>query len=109
MDIVSVNLFFFTDIASVFFLARDLVRRISPGAFYFAFTHLLLSFNFAFQTINFTDPFYAPPVVILTPKYRYNNNYSFSPQCNAVVTWVEVGHVCMFQAIIRLAISRKKP
>jgi len=41
------------------------------------------------QTINFTDPFYAPPVVIVSPKYRYNNNYSFSSQCNAVVTWVE--------------------
>ncbi|XP_078365439.1 uncharacterized protein LOC144649742 [Oculina patagonica] len=46
--------------------------------------------NYAFcQTINFTDPFFAPPVVVVTPKYSYNNNYSFSSQCNAVTAWIE--------------------
>ncbi|XP_078365442.1 uncharacterized protein LOC144649744 isoform X1 [Oculina patagonica] len=46
--------------------------------------------NYAFcQTINFTDPFFAPPVVVVTSKYSYNNNYSFSSQCNAVTTWIE--------------------
>ncbi|KAL9975449.1 hypothetical protein ACROYT_G012610 [Oculina patagonica] len=46
--------------------------------------------NYAFyQTINFTDPFFAPPVVVVTPKYNYNNNYSFSSQCNAVTAWIE--------------------
>ncbi|XP_078383748.1 uncharacterized protein LOC144666226 [Oculina patagonica] len=46
--------------------------------------------NYAFcQTINFTDPFFAPPVVVVTPKYSYKNNYSFSSQCNAVTAWIE--------------------
>ncbi|KAL9962008.1 hypothetical protein ACROYT_G031060 [Oculina patagonica] len=41
------------------------------------------------QTINFTDPFFAPPVVVVTPKYSYNNNYSYLSQCNAVTAWIE--------------------
>ncbi|XP_022808410.1 uncharacterized protein LOC111345401 [Stylophora pistillata] len=43
------------------------------------------------QTINFTDQFYAPPVVVVTPKQGYKNNYSGVPrsQCNAVTAWVE--------------------
>ncbi|KAL9961296.1 hypothetical protein ACROYT_G030208 [Oculina patagonica] len=48
--------------------------------------------NFAFcQTITFTNPFYAPPVVMVTPKHSYSNNYSHLPgsQCNAVTAWVE--------------------
>ncbi|PFX13943.1 Brevican core protein, partial [Stylophora pistillata] len=42
-------------------------------------------------TINFTDQFYAPPVVVVTPKQGYKNNYSGVPrsQCNAVTAWVE--------------------
>ncbi|XP_078382514.1 uncharacterized protein LOC144665201 isoform X1 [Oculina patagonica] len=48
--------------------------------------------NYAFcQTINFTEPFYAPPVVIVTPKHSDNGNKShlFGSLCNAVTAWVE--------------------
>lgn len=47
---------------------------------------------FIFQTINFTDPFYAPPVVVVTPKQGYMSNYSgvSRSQCNAMTAWVEV-------------------
>ena len=46
-------------------------------------------FHLTFQTINFTEPFYAPPVVFVTPKHSDNNNNS-GPRCNAVTAWVEV-------------------
>ena len=51
--------------------------------------HLLF---FIFQSINFTDPFYAPPVVVMTPKQGYINNHSDPPlsQCSAITAWVEV-------------------
>lgn len=51
---------------------------------------------FIFQTINFTDPFYAPPVVVMTPKQGYMSNYSgvSRPQCNAMTAWVEVSYQC---------------
>ena len=51
---------------------------------------------FIFQTINFTDPFYAPPVVVVTPKQGYMSNYSgvSRPQCNAMTAWVEVSYQC---------------
>ncbi|XP_078382509.1 uncharacterized protein LOC144665196 [Oculina patagonica] len=48
--------------------------------------------NYAFcQTINFTEPFYAPPVVIVTPKHSDNNNNSHlsGTGCKAVTAWVE--------------------
>ncbi|XP_078382533.1 uncharacterized protein LOC144665216 isoform X1 [Oculina patagonica] len=48
--------------------------------------------NYAFcQTITFTNPFYSPPVVMVTPKHSYSNNYSHlsGSQCNAVTAWVE--------------------
>ncbi|XP_073250982.1 uncharacterized protein [Porites lutea] len=45
--------------------------------------------NFALcQNITFTDPFFAPPVVLVTPKYIYSGN-SLLSGCNAVTTWVE--------------------
>ena len=49
---------------------------------------------FTFQTINFTDPFYAPPVVVVTPRQGYMNNYSgvSRSQCNAMTAWVEVSY-----------------
>ncbi|XP_020600954.1 uncharacterized protein LOC110040108 isoform X2 [Orbicella faveolata] len=48
--------------------------------------------NYAFcQTINFTETFYAPPVVLVTPKRSDNNNNSnqSGSRCNAVTAWVE--------------------
>ncbi|XP_022806206.1 uncharacterized protein LOC111343322 [Stylophora pistillata] len=43
------------------------------------------------QIINFTDPFYAPPVVVVTPKQGDMNNHSGAPpsQCSAITAWVE--------------------
>ena len=57
---------------------------------------LLIDLNVIFQTINFTDPFYAPPVVVVTPKQGYMNNYSgvSRSQCNAMTAWVEVSYQC---------------
>ena len=51
---------------------------------------------FIFQTINFTYPFYAPPVVVVTPKQGYMDNYSgvSRSQCNAMTAWVEVSYQC---------------
>ena len=43
--------------------------------------------------VKFQDVFYAPPVVVVSPRLGYNNNESrlsrFEP-CNAVISWVEV-------------------
>jgi len=48
---------------------------------------------FWFQIVKFQDAFYAPPVVVVSPRLAYNNNKSrfsgFEP-CNAVTAWVEV-------------------
>ena len=40
------------------------------------------------QKINFTDQFYAPPVVMVTAE-RVNNDSHLSG-CNAITAWVEV-------------------
>ena len=60
------------------------------------FSNLCHSFLFIFQSINFTDPFYAPPVVVVTPKQGYINNLSdaLPPQCSAITAWVEVRFQC---------------
>ena len=46
------------------------------------------SFIFLLQKINFTDQFYAPPVVMVTAE-RVNNDSHLSG-CNAITVWVEV-------------------
>ena len=49
------------------------------------------SYFLSLQTINFTEPFYAPPVILVTPKRSDNNNNSnHGSRCNAVTAWVEV-------------------
>ena len=42
--------------------------------------------------MNFTEPFYARPVVLVTPKQSDNNNKAnlSGSRCNAVTAWVEV-------------------
>ncbi|CAH3173842.1 unnamed protein product [Porites lobata] len=48
--------------------------------------------NAVCQKVNFQDVFYAPPVVLVSPRLGYNNNksrFSGSEQCNAVTAWVE--------------------
>ena len=46
------------------------------------------SYIFLLQKINFTDHFYAPPVVMVTAK-RVNNDSHLSG-CNVITAWVEV-------------------
>ena len=55
-----------------------------------------LFFYFTLQTINFTKPFYARPVVLVTPKRTENNNNAnlSGSRCNAVTAWVEVRITC---------------
>ena len=55
-------------------------------------TTTLILFHLTLQTINFTEPFYAPPVVLVTPKHSDNNNNSnlSGSRCYAVTAWVEV-------------------
>ena len=49
-----------------------------------------------FQKVKFQDVFYAPPVVVVSPRLGYNNNksrFSGSEPCNAVTAWVEVRNI----------------
>ncbi|XP_073240002.1 uncharacterized protein [Porites lutea] len=44
------------------------------------------------QIIKFTDAFYAPPVVMVSPRLSYHNNnsrFSASGTCNAVTAWIQ--------------------
>ena len=49
-------------------------------------------FHLPKQVLNFTEEFYAPPVVIVTVNHFYNNRnlYSVKPENNALNTWIEV-------------------
>ena len=57
---------------------------------------LMLFFCSWFQKVKFHDAFYAPPVVVVSPRLGYSNNKSrfsgFEP-CNAVTAWVEVRNI----------------
>ena len=49
-----------------------------------------------FQKVKFQDAFYAPPVVVVSPRLGYNNNksrFSGSAPCNLVTAWVEVRNI----------------
>ena len=53
---------------------------------------MLILFLFC-QIIKFTDAFYAPPVVMVSPRLSYHNNnsrFSASGTCNAVTAWIQV-------------------
>lgn len=80
----------------VFLNMMNLVK-VSPFSGYITFlpdnlmNELTFSYFLSLQTINFTEPFYAPPVVLVTPKRSDNNNNSnHGSRCNAVTAWVEV-------------------
>ena len=51
---------------------------------------LLQTMSVLFQTVNFTSPFFAPPVVVLTPERSYRNVTSQRSECDAMTAWVEV-------------------
>ena len=44
--------------------------------------------------MNFTEPFYARPFVLVTPKHSDSNNNAIRPgsRCTAITAWVEVRH-----------------
>ena len=46
------------------------------------------SLIFLLQKLNFTDQFYAPPVVMVTAEQFSNDSHLCG--CNAVTAWVEV-------------------
>ena len=48
--------------------------------------------TFSLQVHNFTDEFYAPPVVIVTVNHLYvsKNVYSIKPENNVLNTWIKV-------------------
>ena len=48
--------------------------------------------TFSLKVHNFTDEFYAPPVVIVTVNHLYvsKNVYSIKPENNVLNTWIEV-------------------
>ena len=63
-----------------------------------------------FQIIKFTDAFYAPPIVMVSPRLSYHNNnsrFSASATCNAVTAWIQVtnmklGAIFFSRCILRL-------
>ena len=44
------------------------------------------------QVLNYTETFYAPPVVMVTVSHLYdsNNVYSVEPENNVLNAWIEV-------------------
>ena len=70
---------------------------------------MLILFLF-FQIIKFTDAFYAPPVVMVSPRLSYHNNnsrFSASGTCNAVTAWIQVtnmklGAIFLSRCVLRL-------
>ena len=44
------------------------------------------------QVLNYTEAFYAPPVVMVTVSHLYdsNNVYSVKPENNVLNAWIEV-------------------
>ena len=57
---------------------------------------LTLFFCSLFQKVKFRDAFYAPPVVVVSPRLGYNNNksrFSGLEPCNLVTAWVEVRNI----------------
>ena len=60
--------------------------------------------------MNFTEPFYARPFVLVTPKRSDNNNNvnRSGSRCNAVTAWVEVSNTsCEFHMVNAQVMARK--
>ncbi|RMX44590.1 hypothetical protein pdam_00002715 [Pocillopora damicornis] len=60
--------------------------------------------NFAFCKVhNFTDEFYAPPVVIVTVNHLYvsKNVYSIKPENNVLNTWIEEITISSFRVCVK--------
>ncbi|XP_074614661.1 uncharacterized protein LOC141874349 [Acropora palmata] len=60
--------------------------------------------NFAFcKALNFTEEFYAPPVVMVTVNHFYDNRnlYSVKPENNALNTWIEEITISSFRICVK--------
>ena len=58
-------------------------------------TPFIFSLHFSLrQVLNFTEDFYAPPVVMVTVNHLYDstNVYSVKPENNVLNTWIEVSY-----------------
>ncbi|CAH3195723.1 unnamed protein product [Porites evermanni] len=64
------------------------------------------SFIFLLQKINFTDQFYAPPVVMVTAE-RVNNDSHLSG-CNAITAWVEYTSTADTEICVRTYDAKSK-
>ncbi|XP_073252207.1 uncharacterized protein [Porites lutea] len=63
--------------------------------------------DYAFcQKINFTDQFYAPPVVMVTPERV--NNYSHLSGCNTITAWVEYTSTADTEICVRTYDAKSK-
>ena len=53
---------------------------------------LTLLLSPSLQVLNYTETFYAPPVVMVTVSHLYdsNNVYSVKPENNVLNAWIEV-------------------
>ena len=53
---------------------------------------LTLLLVLSLQVLNYTETFYAPPVVMVTVSHLYdsNNVYSVKPENNVLNVWIEV-------------------
>ena len=66
------------------------------------------SYIFLLQKINFTEPFFAPPVAVVTPKRIYNNKssgLSTGSGCDAITAWIEVRCFCCCCCCIFFSLS----
>ena len=70
-----------------------LFRRSSPSPVLFINNcRLTLLLVPSLQVLNYTETFYAPPVVMVTVSHLYdsNNVYSVKPENNVLNAWIEV-------------------
>ena len=70
-----------------------LFRRSSPFPVLFINNcRLTLLLVLSLPVLNYTETFYAPPVVMVTVSHLYdsNNVYSVKPQNNVLNAWIEV-------------------
>ena len=74
-------------------LPKFLFRRSSPFPVLFINNYrLTLLLVPPSQVLNYTEAFYAPPVVMVTVGHLYdsNNVYSVKPENNVLNAWIEV-------------------
>ena len=73
--------------------------------------HNAVKFFLYLQKITFKYPFFAPPVVVVSPRLRSNiNNSRLSGSgCNAVTVWVEVKSFSYLTSLFYLCEGKGNP